>query len=329
MGDVAMMVPVIKRLLHTHKNLRVTVVSNATFEPFFKGIERCDFLGASLKTEHKGLAGLYRLFKKIKTSCSPIDGIADLHNVLRTKVIRAFFSVSGVPLKAIDKGRKEKALLTRKENKKMQQLATSHQRYANVFYKLGYNFELNTAHSFKERESLPEKFLQDNPIPKKLIGIAPFAQHKGKMYSIEKMKSAAKMLAYKADCKILFFGGGPEEQAQLSAWEAEMPGTYNVSGRFKLGEELSIISNLSLMISMDSANMHLASMYGVPVVSIWGATHPFAGFLGWAQNIDLAVQRELFCRPCSVFGNKPCYRQNWECMDIAPEVIVEKVLSAT
>jgi len=81
------------------------------------------------------------------------------------------------------------------------------------------------------------------------------------------------------------------------------------------------------MISMDSANMHLASLFGVPVVSVWGATHPFAGFMGFGQSPDRAVQiDDLECRPCSVFGNKPCFRGDHACMEwITPERVLEKV----
>ena len=61
------------------------------------------------------------------------------------------------------------------------------------------------------------------------------------------------------------------------------------------------------------------------VISIWGATHPFAGFLGWGQDEKNIVQIDLYCRPCSVFGNKPCYRGDHACMNrIEEEMVFEK-----
>ena len=68
------------------------------------------------------------------------------------------------------------------------------------------------------------------------------------------------------------------------------------------------------MLSMDSANMHLASLVELPVVSVWGATHPYCGFTGWHQNPANEVQADLPCRPCSVFGNKPCQRGDYACL---------------
>ena len=85
------------------------------------------------------------------------------------------------------------------------------------------------------------------------------------------------------------------------------------------------MSHLDVMISMDSSNMHLASLTGTPVVSIWGATHPYAGFLGWGQTAENAIQIDLECRPCSIFGQKPCRRGDYACMNrIAPETIIER-----
>jgi ADP-heptose:LPS heptosyltransferase len=86
------------------------------------------------------------------------------------------------------------------------------------------------------------------------------------------------------------------------------------------------MSHLDLMLSMDSANMHLASLTGVPVISIWGATHPYAGFMGYGQNPDNAIQTSLPCRPCSIYGNKPCMSKDYACLnDIRPETVLEKI----
>ena len=93
-----------------------------------------------------------------------------------------------------------------------------------------------------------------------------------------------------------------------------------------LREELILMSNLDVMVSMDSANMHLASLVGTTVVSVWGATHPYAGFMGWNQKEENAVQVTLPCRPCSIFGNKPCRRGDYACLrQIEPSDIIQKI----
>ena len=165
------------------------------------------------------------------------------------------------------------------------------------------------------------------PQGEKWIGIAPFAAHKGKIYPLEKMERVIELLLEREpNCRIFLFGGGAEERELLTQWESRHDRcTCALLG--SLYNELVLMSHLDTMVSMDSANMHLASLTGTRVVSVWGATHPFAGFMGWNQSPADAVQTTLPCRPCSIFGNKPCLHGNYPCLNsITPEEITERVL---
>jgi ADP-heptose:LPS heptosyltransferase len=328
MGDVAMTVPVIKNILLQNPSLQITVVSNAFFKPLFDGLERCNFHPAYLKEKHRGAAGMFRLYKELKTAAA-FDAIADLHNVLRSKLLSFFFKISSLPAAAIDKGREEKKALTRKDNKILKQLTSMHERYAMVFKNIGMGVMLEPHQPVYKKQSPPALLADIFSDGKKIIGVAPFAQHREKMYPIEKMKTVVKELCGQNNT-ILLFGGGATEAAVLQQWEDEMPSVKNMAGKFSFAEELNIISNLHVMISMDSANMHLASLYKIPVISIWGATHHYAGFYGWGQDEkNIAGINNLSCRPCSVFGNKPCYRGDHACMDrIEEKMIVQKLMES-
>jgi ADP-heptose:LPS heptosyltransferase len=146
------------------------------------------------------------------------------------------------------------------------------------------------------------------------------------MYPLGQMKLLVAELATRENIQLLFFGGRGAEATELERWQQMYLGTLNVAGKYSFEEELQFIKQLTVMVSMDSANMHLASMFGIPVVSIWGATHPFAGFYGWQQNPEQQVQISLECRPCSVFGNKKCFRGDFACMTgISTEMILSKL----
>lgn len=325
MGDVAMTVPVLKNALDQNPQLKITVVSNAFFAPLFEGLQRCHFHPAHLKGKHNGAAGMYTLYKELKQATA-YDAVADLHSVLRSSLLSTFFKLSGYKTAVIDKGRKEKKALTQKENKILKQLPTSPERYAGVLRKLGIEVTLNTATAVYKKQTPPLLLQHVIGKEKKLIGIAPFAQHPEKMYPFEKMKIVIKKLAGENN-NILLFGGGSDEANTLQQWENEIPSVFNIAGKYSFKEELNFISNLDIMLSMDSANMHLASLYGVPVISIWGATHPYAGFYGWGQDEKNNVSVDLSCRPCSVFGNKPCWRGDHACMQMITEkMIIEKVI---
>ena len=80
------------------------------------------------------------------------------------------------------------------------------------------------------------------------------------------------------------------------------------------------------MLSMDSVNMHLASIAGTRVVSLWGATHPYAGYLGYGQSHDDVIQADLDCRPCSLHGNRLCKRGDYACLtQIDPITVADHV----
>ena len=331
MGDVAMTEPIIRQLHEKYPDIRITLLTAPFFRPFFREIEGIEFVDIDVKKRHKGFWGVFRLYRDIRKKYK-IDMVADLHDVLRTKLLRKLFLLRGTQVASIDKERDEKKALTDLENKVFRQLKTTHQRYADVFVRLGFDVGVPEK---SERKSLPipsavREAAGDRATDgkSKWIGIAPFAQHRGKIYPHDKMEAVIRMLAeeYSGDIRLFLFGGGREEREAAEAWERRYPEIYSVIGKIGLGEELDLIANLDCMVSMDSSAMHMASLVGTPVVSIWGATHPYTGFLGLGQSPDNAVQIDLPCRPCSIYGNTPCVKGDYPCMNgIPPRAVVEKV----
>ncbi|WP_241330030.1 glycosyltransferase family 9 protein [Chryseobacterium arthrosphaerae] len=306
-GDVAMTVPVFREFLEQNPGVEIIMVSRKNFEALFAGIPNVRFKGIDLD-DYKGFFGLRRLSNELIKEFNP-DCIANLHDVIRTKILDKIYVRKGFKVFKIDKGKEEKEHLTDVWNLEKVQLKKTVERYADVFRDMGFRVELsNRLRPVSEHKSG--------------IGFAPFAQHKGKMLPLEKSYELARILAKKHT--VYFFGGGKKETETLAQWEQQIPNTKNLSGKLNLTEELSKIAELELMISMDSANMHLASLMGTRCISIWGATHPYAGFLGFGQSEDDVVQvKDLSCRPCSVFGDKECYRGDWACLE---EFDIQKVV---
>ncbi|MBS1495402.1 MAG: glycosyltransferase family 9 protein [Bacteroidetes bacterium] len=322
LGDIAMCVPVLKNLLNQYPALQITFVSIPFVQPMFEGIDRLSFIGVNIKAEYNGIAGLYRLSKKIKRTLS-FDAVADLHDVLRTKVLRKFL---GRPTAVIDKGRKERKELTRQHHKNLHPIQTVFKRYADVFEKLGYTITLDIKEGYSKLQ--PDiSLLQNHKDGIINIGIAPFAKHQAKMYPLDKMEGVVEILLKNTQINLYIFSASNECES-ISHWFDKSERIFRVSGKYNFKQELNLISQLSLMITMDSANMHLASLYDVPVVSVWGGTHPFLGFYGWGQPYDYIIQSDLPCRPSSVFGNKNCPVHGAAgCMQlIRPNMICEKTI---
>lgn len=325
-GDVAMTVPALWSLVNNHPDVQVTYVSKGFARDIVNQLPGILFVEANTKGRHKGLLGIWRLFKDLRR-IDQFDALSDLHNVIRSKILRTLFFLSGLKkIVYIDKGRNEKRKLVRLKRKKLVQLKTTHERYMDTLRSLGYTIDDEFDYLFHEAR-LPENIsMHLGYKDKRWIGIAPFAKHKGKIYPLERMERVVEILSSSKINKVILIGGGGEEQKILEQWEKKYPNTISIARKYSIVNELKIISNLDAMVCMDSANMHFASLVNTPVVSIWGATHPFAGFYGWKQNPGNAVQVDLYCRPCSIYGNKPCFRKDYACLNrIEPETIVSKV----
>ena len=318
LGDVALTIPVLKAFLATNKGVSVVMASEQQLAGLFSGIERLEFEGFDLKGEYKGFTGIFKIFNTLKKK-HDFSLVADLHGVIRTHVLRVLFEASRRKTEVINKGRIEKYALVRKENKIFRPLPHATERYADVFRRLGFKINLppvdNTLNKLDPKEAVVK------------IGFAPFAKHAAKMYSLDKFKEIVQYFD-RAPYELYFFGGKGAERLLLADWEHIFSRAVPMSATSSIAEELEIMGEMRAMVTMDSANMHLASLVNIPVISLWGPTHPYAGFYGFQQDPLNAVQVSLSCRPCSVFGNTNCWRGDHACMEqITPEMVEKKLLT--
>lgn len=327
MGDVAMTVPVLRAFAESYPEVKITMVSRPFFKPFFDAIPNVDFFEFDELARHKGLFGLFRLYADLKML--KVDAFADLHNVLRSKVVAALFRLSGTKTATVDKARAEKKALTRSENKIFRKLKPIMERHAEVFASLGFPIKLSNP-KFPEPAilSADETSVTGEKGNLKWIGIAPFAQYESKVYPIDLMQQVIAHLLENPLNKLILFGGKTELPSLQKL--AQHQNAVIAAGKLSLKSELSVISNLDVMLSMDSGNAHLAAMFGIPVITLWGATHPYAGFAPFNQPDDYAIvsDRAKFpLLPTSVYGNKKVDGYDDAMRSIPPKVVIGKVLS--
>lgn len=330
MGDVAMAVPVVYSLAIQYPHVRITVLSRSFARAFFEDLApNVDFMEADLKKEYHGVRGLNALYRRL--TAKQFTKIADLHNVLRSEYLRMRFNMGRYRVEHLNKHRRDRRRLIANNNKVREQLKTPFENYADVLSRLGYPVKLEFTSLFPP-EGGNLNLLPNTIGPKKSfeqwIGIAPTAAHSGKTYPTDRTRQVIDQLQKNyPNARFFLFGQGKEEDRLFTKWCQEVPRCIYVSKNLEnMHQELILMSHLDVMLSMDSSNMHLASLTATPVVSVWGATHPYAGFMGWNQSIENAIQADLDCRPCSIYGNKPCRRGDMACMNlIKPEQITEKI----
>lgn len=322
MGDVAMVASVLRELSAHHKQIELIMVSRLQFKAFFDDIPNVIFHPIYPDDLHKGPKGLWRLFGELKQY--EIDFVADLHNNIRTRILSLFFKTAGFPLAVLDKARHSKKELTRRKHKVFRQLKPTVERYADVFRQLGFAFRLD--HKLKEQKrEIPVQY-EDLFKDKKIrIGIAPFAQHPYKVWNTDQWEEIFN--TFDIDKYSFFiFGGGKQENEIAQNWSERYPHVYNTLGQLGISGELDLINHLDVMVSMDSSGMHMASLVGTRCLSLWGATHPYTGFLGYGQAIQDCIQVAHPNRPSSIYGNKSCLCNGVEAIDlITPEMVITRL----
>ena len=326
-GDVAMTVPVLQSVARAYPDTHFTMLSNARFAPLFAGMpDNVSFLGVDLKKDYHGFGAMFKLFLSLRKK--HFDAVADIHRVLRTTALSFFYRLFFTKVRRIHKDRRSRKRLTRFKNKDLTPRLTSFDRYRIVLEKLGFKFDVEFSSIFgngKGDLSAIKNIVGNKECP--WIGVAPFAAHKGKIYPLYLMEEVVAQLDSAGVCRQFVFAYG-KELAQVQEWAEKYRSVEMIDTSLGMAGELILRSHMNVMLAMDSSNMHLASLTGTPVVSIWGATHPAAGFMGWGQDPDNCIQLDLPCRPCSIYGKKECMYGDYRCLTgIDPDTIFSKVKS--
>jgi ADP-heptose:LPS heptosyltransferase len=321
MGDVALLVPVVKSFVEAYSDVEVTVVTRPKFAPMFYDMERVIVFPADVDYTYTGFFGIRDLFRKLMRK-GPYDVVIDAHDHMRTVILRSFFKLFGNDVIVFDKGRPEKKEFTRKQNKVTTPLIHTVERYRLAFEKAGYPFAISEPPYLALSDAIQsasgwfgyKKSIEN----RKWIGIAPFAAHKSKIWPLENYPALMEEILKKQNVNFFLFGGGEKEIAHFEMLRKQFPKNCEViAGQLKLRQEVSLMKHLDLMLCVDSSNMHLAALAGVPLLSIWGGTDPDVGFGPYRGDKSSIIQidrKDLSCKPCSVYGKETCLRGDFVCL---------------
>jgi ADP-heptose:LPS heptosyltransferase len=319
-GNVAMTVPVIASLSRHYPNDRFIVASKKNLGAMFASMPNVEFREVDNHLDWHGVWALWKAWR------DEIDAMIDLQAVLRTRVLGTLMKLSGKRVTRVHYGRIRKHLITVWGIGKRHTLPSEFDRYRNAFRRAG----LDTDDSFKalpvNKEAAKAVRAMTGKKTGRWIGMAPFAKSRSNMLPYRVTKDIIERLSNEPDTRIFLFGAGVIECEMLRQWATVFPNTTSVAGKLKLEEELELMRQLDLMICMDSANQHLSGLVGLRALSVWCATHPMIGFMGWKQKTEDIVQRhDLRCRPCTCHGTNHCRYGNFACRQIEAENIIQHI----
>ena len=325
LGDVAMTIPVLYPMCRANPDTRFVMVTKPwPASMFHDRPDNLEVVGIDVKEKYKGLFGLMRLAGQLRKQYG-IDAVADLHNVLRTRVIGLFMKMHGIPVARLDKERaRRKALITHKGGP----VTPTHDRYRNVFNELGFDAPDNFTRLYDGKPLPVSPIVLEKEPGQRWIAVAPFSAHDGKNYPLELMSQVVAELSKREDYWIFLMGGGKTEKIALRGIARTNKRVISMAEiKHGFNDEFALLAKCDLMLTMDSANMHLASLMGLKAVTIWGATSPACGFLGYGQQADNDIQLDMDCRPCSIYGERDCRYGDYRCLgNIEPGRIAAHVV---
>ena len=304
--------PILDQFLELYSDVNLWVVSNQGYQSLFNYNERIKFIGVDLKKS------VFKIYQQVKNESKFInfEGIYDFHDVIRSKSLCFLLKNKSHNNRVFikDRATKQKIITHKIDLKKLKHTS---ERYLDCL-----------------KQDFPElDFKKINKIwsqgknKKNIIGIAPFSTHESKQWPL---KNYAEIINKYDKFHFILFAFGEKEIAASKDQFLSFKNVELISKNLSLTEQMEIINKCKVFISLDSANMHLASLTSTPVVSIWGPTHPFLGFSP-LFNDEYIVQlnkEELPCRPCSVYGkirNKDIDCAKKSMINITPKVVIEKV----
>ena len=291
------------------------MVSNLNNKSIFNFDERLKFIGIDFNSKEKNI---FRIAKKVKEVSGNINfnGIYDLHDVIRSKILRFLLSTKADVTRIFAKQRSLKKKIINKEIE-LHKLNTSSERYLDCLKK---DFD-------KLDFSNLSKSLEAGATKKDIIGIAPFSAHKSKIWPLSNYQ---KIINHFNNFEFVIFAFGNQELRDSKTYFSKNSNCSIIDRNLNLNDQMELINDFKVFISMDSANMHLASLTSAKVVSIWGPTHPFLGFspLFNKQFIVQLSDEEYSERPVSIYGEikkNDKAKAEQSMLRIDPKRVIEKI----
>jgi heptosyltransferase-2 len=325
LGDVVLTTPVIRSLKQKFPQSQIFFLTKVQYQDLLKNDPNIfGVIGFDPQGKHRGISGFLKLVRQLKAF--KFDLLVDLHANLRSLFIRHLLRV-GTKTK-YHKRRLARFLLVHFKFLKTKP-NPSIDSYLQTLEKIGVNSLERAPRLFLGQDG--ENFLRDFLIEKRIekddivVGVHPGAKWETKRWTEEKFARVCQVLNNKPEVKIILFGDQKDqeviERIRARAEDREVLTAVNLS----LARFMSLIGRCDCFVTNDSGPMHIASALGVPLVAIFGPTHPQLGFspIG-SENVVLSANVE--CSPCSLHGEKRCRKKTRYCMDlIEPEMVADAV----
>ncbi len=345
MGDIILQTPVAAWLKFKFPKCRILFVTAWEFRSLVQNHPFIDDVYSIKRLKGKEDRNqLKELAQKIDT----IEGekiLIDLHNTLRAKFIR--FNLKNTLCVAVPKRSILRKILIQFKIDLLKNLPSHHERVLNdLSFFLSQDFDRGELEDFisqktygetKTLTTLPQSFcLPDRSslnllLPKKYIVIAPIASFPNKRWPIENFNEfCLRFLSLKEfqDFSIVLVAGPNDtycSQVEMNGLENEVR-FINLQGKTNITGTTAVIREADLVLSNDTATVHIAEALDKRVLALFGPTHESFGFRPHL-NKNKTASVQISCRPCSGTGKDKCSQPSLLCMEkISVSRVLDEVL---
>jgi heptosyltransferase-2 len=315
LGDIVLATPLLSALKNARPNAFIALAIKQQYTGLFENDSR---IGRVLAFDgdgaHRGPAGLWRFAGEVRAQ--RFDLVLDMHASLRSRVVCA---LAGAPTVRYNK----EARLRRRMVRTHERAGGRHtvDKYLAVLPQLGIPLPVPRTPSIivpAEQRQRAIDFMQDKRTKKRLVGINAGARWPAKNWGAPRLLTLASSLATEHD--VIIFG----DTQDAPHWRATPAPLVNTVGQLTLVQLAALIQQCDVLVTADSGPMHLATAVGVPVVALFGPTHPCLGFTPLGER-NIVIRKDTVCSPCSLHGRKPCAWPERTCLD---SITVEEVREA-
>ncbi len=320
LGDIALMLPMLRELRRGYPGGEIHLATKSQYSGLFEGNLDIDFMHSLPDNTLASSLKLFRDLVKID-----FDMVIDAHGVLRSVLISTFLS-AGKKVR-IDKEQLKKTLLIKGSVNYYKDIHTQAERYLDLAARSGVALsgerrliDIPRAADIRAGALLAEAGIEDIP----LVAFAPGARWPAKQWPGEYFSDLVSALAARGFGCVMTGSAGEKDLCETIKGRSAR--TLNAAGMLSVMESAALLGKCRLLVTNDSAPLHLAESAGTPVVAFFGPTvREFGFFPGLPES--RVLERDLACRPCSRNGSKECRFGTRECLvSITPETALEAVL---
>ncbi len=305
LGDIVLTTPLLVALREKYPESRIDLVIASEYETLAQVLPAVSRVHVFNK--RSGFSGLLALRNQLREE--KYDYVLDVHDVLRTKILRQGL---GKHVSVIDKRTFKRWLLVKFKYDLLKGEPDVIGRYFEAAKKLGITDD-------GRAPTLKATHVRD---PKR-IAIAPSARHWNKRWPVEHFQRLGNTLLEKG-YELTFYGS----RAEIALIEEIRKGLHNgkhrsLAGELDLTDAAHSLAKCSAAITNDSGLLHVAEAVGTPVVALFGPTVKQFGFAPRAASAVVLEVEGLYCRPCTAIGSSECPEKHFRCMrEVGPEQVV-------